>query len=92
MENGAEGAGRDDDETGGHFVVPARGNGAPIRPGGHEGDGEKGPDSGSILEAESVGIQVRNSEKQAGLGVSIWNRLEAMGLGKANKRDGVGGE
>lgn len=41
------------------------------------------------VEQEVAGIQVRNSEKQAGLGVSIWNHLEAMGLGKANKRDSV---
>lgn len=41
-----------------------------------------------MLSRQLAGIQVRDSEKQAGCGVSIWN-LEAMGLGEATKRDGV---
>lgn len=71
--------------TEGHFIVPARGDGTLIRLRGHEGNGEKGPDLGSTLEEESVGIQVGNSEKQTSLGVSIWTHLEAMGLGEASK-------
>lgn len=53
--------------TEGHSIVPARGDGTLIGLRDHEGNGEKGPDLGSTLEEESVGIQVRNSEKQASL-------------------------
>ena len=37
-----------------------------------------------MLSRKLAGTQVRDSEKQVGLGVSIWNNFEAMGLGEAN--------